>query len=88
MVDLVCCLTVLLFFDIPLFYDYNNSRSLIICCHFFGSNLVFLVSLSTVYFVVNLSIILLSIKSQNVSAVFGITLFEAFLTASVAVCLV
>ena len=35
MVDLMCCLTNLLFFDTPLFYCYTNLNSSIICCFFF-----------------------------------------------------
>ena len=32
MVDSMCCLTNLLFFDTPLLYCYNNLNSSIICC--------------------------------------------------------
>ena len=32
MVNLMCCLTNLLFFDIPLLYCYTNLNSSIICC--------------------------------------------------------
>ena len=33
MVDLMCCLTNFLFFDIPLLYCYPNLNSSIICCY-------------------------------------------------------
>ena len=36
MVDLMHCLTNLLFFDIPLLYYYTNHNSSIICCIFSG----------------------------------------------------
>ena len=58
MVDLVYCLTSLLFFGIPILYYYINLRSLRIFCLFSGdiylsfgitlSNLIFSASLSTV----------------------------------------
>ena len=36
MVDLIYCLTNLLFFDIPLSYYYTNLNSPVICCFFSG----------------------------------------------------
>ena len=36
MVDLICCLLTLLFFDISLLYYYTNLNSSIICCLFSG----------------------------------------------------
>ena len=36
MVDLMCCLTNLIFFDIPLLYCYTNLNSSIICYLSFG----------------------------------------------------
>ena len=51
MVDLVCCLTNLLFFDIQLLYYYINLNVSIICCISFGDTYLSFdisVSLSTV----------------------------------------
>ena len=99
MVDLVYCLTNLLFFDIPLLYYYTNLNSSIICCLSSGDMYLFLwVVISTSSSVssfgnflldflealVILSAILLPIKSPVASAVFWIALFEAVISASVA----
>ena len=99
MVDLMYCLTNLLFFDIPLSYYYyyyyyyycTNLNSSIISCIFSGDiYLSFGISSSLLttfklFFedFVILSAILLSIKAPVASAVFWITLFEAVFIASV-----
>ena len=84
MVDLMHCLTNLLFFDIPLLYCYTNLNSSIICCLSSGDMYLFLwVVISTSsssssllllegFFetIVILSGILLPIKSAVDSAVF------------------
>ena len=85
MVDLMHCLTNLLFFDIPLLYYYTNLNSSIICCLFsgdmylsFGASDSSLASLFCErledFFktLVILSAILLPIKSPVASAVFGL----------------
>ena len=104
MVNLVYCLTSLLFFDIPLLYHYINLRSSIIFCLFSGDMYFSLgiylsipiffasfVTVSELFFskilegFLILSAIFLPIKSSVAFAVFWIALFEAVLSASVAV---
>ena len=82
MVDLMYCLTNLLFFDIPLLHNYTNLNSSIICCLFLGDiHLSFdiYVSFSSVFecnsfgdfeILVILSAILLPSRSLVASAVF------------------
>ena len=98
MVDLMFCLTNLLFFDIQFWQYYTNLNSSIICCLSSGDIYLFLwVVISTSSSVssfgnflldfletlVILSAILLPIKSPVASAVFWIVLFEAVFIASV-----
>ena len=86
MVDLMCCLTNLLFFSISLLY-YTNFNSPITCCIFSGdTHLSFGISNSflsvfELFFeaFVILSAILLPIKSPVASAVFQMLLFELLL---------
>ena len=92
MIDLVYCLTNLLFFDIPLLYYYINLRSSIIFCLSSGDIYLSLgISLSCSFVTVFGSfcveffqtiIILLGIFWN-----FGIALFEAVLNGFVADCL-
>ena len=84
MVDLACCLTNLLFFDIALLCSDTNLNSSTICCLFSGDVYLFLgtsISSSECHFLelsaedffetlVILSVILLPIKPPVVSAVF------------------
>ena len=85
MVDLILCLTNLLFFGIPLLYYYTNLNSSTTCCLSSGDVYLFLgVALSTPTSVLSLgnsladffetlvifSVILLPIKSSVASAVF------------------
>ena len=85
MVDLICCLKNLLFFDIPLLYCYATRNSSIICCLFSGEMyILFGASISLLassFFECNfvedffetlaiLSAILLPVKSSVASAVF------------------
>ena len=86
MVDLMYCLTNLLFFNIPLLY-YINPNSAIICCLFSGDiYLTFGIShsfssvseLSCEVFVI-LSAILLPIKSPVASALFELLSLKQFL---------
>ena len=63
MVDLMCCLTNLLFFDISLLYCYSNLNSSIICCLSSGDMYLF--------FNANLNS---SIISRNIHPLFGINL--------------
>ena len=94
MVNLMHCLTNLLFFNIPLLYHYTSLNSSIICCLFpgdmylsFGVSDSSLTSLFCGFLdfletLVILSAILLPIKSPVASAVFWIALFEAVFIAS------
>ena len=89
MVDLMHCLTNLLFFDIPLLYYDTNLNSLLLCCLFsgaiylsFGTSFSLLASLFCEYNsfgdfknLVILSAILFPIKSPETSAVFWIAVF-------------
>ena len=88
MVDLVYCLTNLLFFNIPLLCCYTNLNSSVMCCRFSGDTyLSFGISISLLALLlcssienffeifVILSAILVPIKSPVASAVFWIFLF-------------
>ena len=92
MVDLMHCLTNLLFFDILFLYCYSNFNWSIICCLFSGDMyLYFGASISSFcnslgeFFktLVNLLAILLPIKSPVASDVFWIALFETVFIATV-----
>ena len=83
---MVYCLTSLLFFNIPLFYDINLRSSIICSPRDIYISLGISVSLSSVckLFCGVLLETLLLIKWPDTSAVFWITLFSAVLSASVA----
>ena len=101
MVDILCYLTNLLFFDIRLLYCYINLISSIIFCLFFQDIcLSFGISLSNLSVIASelfwgeffeafviLPALLLPIKSPVASAVFWIALFETVYNAFVAGCL-
>ena len=89
MVDLMCRLSNLLFFGIPLLYYVSFNSSIIFCLSFGEIYLSLGISLLTSFrdffdALVILSAILLPIKSPVASAVFLIALFEAVFIASVA----
>ena len=100
MVNVVCCVASLLFFDIPLLYFYINLVNIFL---FFFRRYIYLsfgISLSCSFLIVSkllcdkvhetfviLSAIWLTIKSPVASAVFWIPHFEVVLSASVADCL-
>ena len=92
MVDLMHCLTNLLFFDILFLYCYSNFNWSIICCLFsgdmylyFGASISLFCNSLGEFFetLVNLPAILLPIKSPVASDVFWIALFEAVFIATV-----
>ena len=88
MADLMCLLSNLLFFGIPLLY-YISLNSIIFCLSFGEIYLSLGISLLTSFCnffdaLVILSAILLPIKSPVASAVFWIAFFEAVFIASVA----
>ena len=89
----LCCLTNLLFFDIPLLYFFTNLNSSIIWCFFSGDMYPFFGDFISSFCnslgylfetLIILSAILLSIKSPVASAVFWIAYFEAVFIPSAA----